>query len=280
MNAERAPQGLPADAVFTFSQSSLQDYQDCPRRFQLRYVQDVQWPAVEVEPVAQAEGRQRDALLFHRLVQQHFLGLPEGALAEMAGSPDVARWWRNFGMGTPDLDGWQLYSEKALTCRVGSHRLISKYDLLAIRDGKAVIFDWKTHAHRPKNEWLAARMQTKVYRAMLVRAGAELNGGRRFAPGDVSMSYWFAEFPGEPAVFDYDERQHARAWEMLEGLVREIAAASNFPLTDDATACRFCSYRSLCDRGQRAGTGPEYEPEPSQDDSPGGEFEQIGEVQS
>ncbi len=31
---------FPADIVFTFSQSSLQDYLDCPRRFQLRYVLD------------------------------------------------------------------------------------------------------------------------------------------------------------------------------------------------------------------------------------------------
>jgi hypothetical protein len=35
---------------FHFTQSSLQDYLDCPRRFQLRYVLDQPWPAVESEP--------------------------------------------------------------------------------------------------------------------------------------------------------------------------------------------------------------------------------------
>jgi len=32
-------------APFTFSQSSLQDYYDCPRRFELRYLSRLIWPA-------------------------------------------------------------------------------------------------------------------------------------------------------------------------------------------------------------------------------------------
>ena len=61
---------------FTFSQSSLQDYTDCPRRFQLRYIEQLKWPAVESEPVLDNERRQQEGQLFHRLVQQHRIGLP------------------------------------------------------------------------------------------------------------------------------------------------------------------------------------------------------------
>ena len=42
---------LPAD--FHFSQGSLQDYVDCPRRFQLRYMMKLAWPAVEAEPAVE-----------------------------------------------------------------------------------------------------------------------------------------------------------------------------------------------------------------------------------
>jgi len=35
---------------FEFSQGVLQDLVDCPRRFQLQYVQAQPWPAVDVEP--------------------------------------------------------------------------------------------------------------------------------------------------------------------------------------------------------------------------------------
>ncbi len=212
------------------------------------------WPAVEAEPVSEIERRQREGLLFHRLVQQFFLGLPPEDLAGLAKSPDLTRWWNNFIASAPDLAGWQLHSEKTLVWPLASHRLICKYDLLAIRDGKAIIYDWKTFAKRPSNERLAARMQTKVYRAMLLRAGAELNGGRPFEPSDISMVYWFAEFPGDVAVLAYDAKQSARDWQTLETLVGEIESAAVFPLTDEADRCRFCTYRSLCDRGQSAGT--------------------------
>ncbi|MGC1378508.1 MAG: PD-(D/E)XK nuclease family protein, partial [Anaerolineales bacterium] len=55
---------------FTFSQSSLQDYVDCARRFQLRYIEHLQWPAVETAPVLENERRQLEGQQFHRMAQQ------------------------------------------------------------------------------------------------------------------------------------------------------------------------------------------------------------------
>ena len=75
---------LPAS--FNFSQSSLQDYFDCPRRFQLRYIEHLIWPAVETEPVLENERRQQEGQLFHRMVQQHLVGLPVEKLTRLANS--------------------------------------------------------------------------------------------------------------------------------------------------------------------------------------------------
>ena len=261
------------DPAFTFSQSSLQDYLDCPRRFELRYAQGLIWPAVEAEPVQLLENRQRDALLFHRLVQQHYLGLPRAALEKMSASPDLTRWWQNFNSAAPDLAGWTLFTEKPLACAIASRRLICKYDLLAIRDGKALIYDWKTFARRPKVEYLAARMQTRVYRSLLIQAGMELNRGQQFAPSDVSMIYWFAEFPGDPVTLEYDQAQYGRDLQVLEELVHEIEGASSFPLTPDVGHCRFCTYRSLCDRGTLPGVDPEHDEQSLNDGSTGDENE-------
>jgi CRISPR/Cas system-associated exonuclease Cas4 (RecB family) len=270
---------LPSDPPFTFSQSSLQDYLDCPRRFQLRYIQGLPWPAAAAEPLPLVERHQREARLFHRLVQQHFIGIPHERLAPTTGSPDLARWWSNFSAAAPELAGWTLHTEKTLSSWVGAHRLVCKYDLVAIREGKALIYDWKTSTRRPKNEWLDARMQTIAYRATVVRAGAELNGGHPFAARDVAMIYWYAEFPNDSVVLGYDERQFSRDCQSLEALVHEIADAAAFPLTNDPQQCRLCTYRSLCDRGQQAGTDPTYDAEdiipPALDDQPG----QIGDVQ-
>jgi CRISPR/Cas system-associated exonuclease Cas4 (RecB family) len=279
MNSTALEPLMPLDTNFRFSQSSLQDYVDCARRFQLRYIQDVHWPAVDAEPLAQVESRQREAMLFHRLVEQHYLHLPAASLTATARSSNLARWWQNFTAGAPDLDGWKLYTEKTLAGRIASHRIVCKYDLLAIRGGKAVIYDWKTFQRRPKNEWLAARLQTIAYRAVLALAGAELNGGRAFAASDVSMIYWFAEFPADVAVLDYDERQHQHDLQVLERILGEIASARAFPLTDDPERCGFCTYRSLCDRGQRARFAAEDESDRSSADLTDSGFEQIGEAQ-
>ncbi len=245
---------------FSFSQSSLQDYFDCPRRFQLRYIERLVWPAVETEPVLENERRQQEGQLFHRLVQQHLVGLPVEKLTRSANSPDLSRWWRNYLGYQFDLDGCTKYTELTLTAPVGTHRLLAKYDLVAMLPGqKALIFDWKTYHKRPKDEWMAVHMQTRVYRALLVQAGTTLNAGAPILPGQVEMVYWYADFPSEPTRFPYTAAQYKRDWDALTGLINEIANQPHFPLTEDEKKCAYCPYRSYCNRGGKAGTLDESE---------------------
>lgn len=261
---------------FTFSQSSLQDYVDCARRFQLRYIEQLQWPAVETAPVLENERRQLEGQQFHRLVQQNLLGLPTDKLARMASSDNLARWWENFAQHFSLSQEHVLYPEITLSAPIGKHRLVAKYDLIAVKDGKATIFDWKTYHKRPKDEWMSARLQTKVYRALLVVAGAQLNGGQPFTPEQVEMVYWYADFPSEPSKFPYNKSQHKRDWDGLVKLVNEISAKQSYPLTDDEKKCGYCLYRSYCERGVSASEGAEIESEISSLDI---SLEQIQEIE-
>ena len=255
-----SPKSLPVP--FIFSQSSLQDYADCPRRFQLRYIDQLAWPAVESEPILENEKRQQGGQLFHRLVQQHRIGLPAEKLTPLASSPDLRRWWENYLGADLELDGYAQYTELALSIPLEGQRLMAKYDLVAIRTGeRARIFDWKTYHRRPRDEWMAARLQTRVYRALLVRAGAQWNGGQPIPPEQVEMVYWYADFPAEPAVFPYDAARYKRDWEAITKLTAEISAAAEFEMTDDEKKCAYCPYRSYCERGTRAGEGEEVESE-------------------
>src|SRR3990172_2677345 len=82
---------------FQFSQASLNDYVDCPRRFQLRYVLEQDWPAVESEPLIERERLADLGRRFHRLVQQHIHGLPVEQLTRSASTdPDLLLWWHNY----------------------------------------------------------------------------------------------------------------------------------------------------------------------------------------
>jgi len=253
---------LPDD--FVFSQASLQDYQDCARRFQLRYLLNLAWPAIDAEPIAEYEAHIAQADMLHRLIHQHQIGVPAQRLSEMALAADrelgaggrLERWWQNYLAYAPAELPAQRYPEIALSAALAGFRVIAQYDLVAVEPGqKAVIVDWKTSLKRPTRQWLLGRLQTRVYRYLLARAGAHLNAGQAISPERVSMIYWFADYPLDPETLAYDSIQYQADAAFLAKLIAEIQGREDeiFPLTQDDRQCRFCVYRSLCGRGAAAG---------------------------
>jgi CRISPR/Cas system-associated exonuclease Cas4 (RecB family) len=265
---------------FVFSQSSLQEYSDCPRRFQLRFIEQLHWPAVETEPVLENERRQIEGQVFHRIVQQHLIGLPPGKISRLANMSNLDTWWKNFQAFIPDLNGYTKYAELTLSSPIGEYRLVAKYDLLAFKPGeKALIFDWKTYTRRPRDEVMAARWQTRVYRSLLAKAGIHLNNNLTIESDQIEMKYWYADFPSEPARFPYNDQQFKRDWSAIEKVVKEISSTEEFPMTDDESICRFCVYRSFCDRGKQAANFDEEKLELEPDSTFELNFEQIGEIE-
>jgi len=278
-------QSLPPD--FQFSQASLQDYADCPRRFQLRYVERVDWPAHETEPALENERHLQQGAAFHRLVHQHLLGIPEERLARAAADADLRRWWHNYLTRGPEDLPASRHPEIVLSAPLGDYRLVAKYDLVTVdpsamlRAGpgrQAVILDWKTSRRRPNRKYLAERLQTKVYPYLLVLAGDHLNGGQPLAPEQVEMVYWFADFPEDPARFPYSSAQYEADEAYLTSLVGQIGSPP-YPRTTDERNCRYCRYRSLCQRGVEAGPLDEMEDELTQDFDISLDFEQIAEIE-
>lgn len=268
---------MPPLPLRVLSQSSLQDYADCPRRFQLRYLEQLQYPAVESEPALENEKHQQEGEYFHRLVQQHMVGIPAEQVGKRANTENLARWWDNYLHANFPFSDYTKHAEITLSAPLGPFRLVAKYDLIAILDSQALIYDWKTYRKRPKNEWLKYRWQTRVYRALLAKAGSYLNGGQLIRPEQIGMTYWFADFPYEPAVFHYNADQFERDWDGLERLAEEIAARSDFPQTEDLQRCSYCPYRGYCDRGVRAGDAAD-EAEMESEELFDVNFEQIGEI--
>ncbi len=274
---------------FRLSQGSLQDFVDCHRRFQLRYILNVTWPAVEAEPALDHERHMLQGEAFHRLAHQHALGLPVARLSRMvddAADPDLSRWWRNYLDHPPADLPPRRYPEATLAASVGGHRLIAKYDLIAVEPGaRAVIVDWKTAQKRTSRKTLLSRLQTTVYRYVLVQAGAHLNGGHAIRPEQVEMLYWFADFPHDPERLAYSAKLFDADAAYLESLVADIKSRegdADFPLTEDERRCWFCQYRSLCERGREA--GPLAEAEDVETEADVGfdfdfDFDQIAEIE-
>jgi len=254
---------LPQD--FNFTQSNLQDYVDCPYRFYMKYILRTKWPALVVDDALEFEERSQTGARFHRLIQQYLLGVPESRLAEMAEAdpnPEVVNWWEDFLKVVPPLLEGDRSIEITLGANAFGKHLLAKYDLiLAKQDGSLSIFDWKTSRVRAKKNWLLDRIQTRLYRWMLLQTGAALTGRVTIQPNQVTMHYWFTASPEEPVTLPYNlddcEKDHTYFKSLLEEI--QAKAEGDFSHTEDTRRCKYCVYRSHCDRGIEAGDLDSFE---------------------
>ena len=250
---------MPLDANFHFSQYNLQDYVDCPRRFQLRHLLHLEWPAIQTAPVIEQEKGMGRGTLFHRMVQQVVNGIPPEAITKRITDPLLLTWWTAFLEADPlgMMPEHQL-TEYTLSASFAGFRILAKYDLLAIEQNhKVTIIDWKTSQHRPKTEWLTQRVQSRLYPMLLVLGGEGLNKSKAWRADQIEMNYWFVQFPDNAEVITYNQERYERDRQFINSLIEEIITSNkenNFPLTDNKKRCDYCQYRSYCDRGLTAGT--------------------------
>ena len=243
-----------------YSQGSLQDFSECQRRYYYRYRMRLVWPAAEMEPIAEYERLQKLGRDFHLLVQQSLSGVPSDSLAEMvSAAPDLARWWHQFkDLGLNEAAG-DKFPEIVFRGRLDDFLLVAKYDLIHVSpEGEVVIYDWKTSRRQPDQTSLASRWQSILYPYLLAQKAGQLWPGRGISPGKIRMVYWFANFPEKPVELPYTPDLHEDHEGTIRAAIEEIETKDEideFLLTDDENRCKFCIYRSLCDRGTTAGAG-------------------------
>jgi CRISPR/Cas system-associated exonuclease Cas4 (RecB family) len=168
-----------------------------------------------------------------------------------------------------------------LSAPIGEFRLVGKFDLLTFTDQTFTIYDWKTSRKQPKRDWLAAKLQTKVYPYLFVKAGTHLNNGKAIDPSQIEMVYWFANFPSAPLSFRYSEPKYNEDQNYISSLLQEIKIIDETPapLTENINRCRFCMYRSLCNRGVEAGPFAELVDDVQDEFDFDLDFEQIAEIE-
>lgn len=277
---------------FRFSQSSLQDFVDCKRRFQLRYIEKLAWPAIESEPVMQHELFMQRGRLFHQLAHQYLIGIPTERLVEMITDDQLMTWWQRFvefatsddGQADIQIQNAHRFPEIALVAPLLEYQLLAKYDLiLKTKQDTFFILDWKTNRAHPKRTQLTQRMQTRVYPFLLVKAGEHFNQGKEIAAEAITMVYWFTEYPDRPTVFIYNQSTFEADQRFLQSTIATIQAlsADAFTKTGEERHCQFCNYRSLCDRGSEAGDFYKQDMELSTaaEDELVIDFEQVAEIE-
>jgi hypothetical protein len=85
--------------------------------------------------------------------------------------------------------------------------------------------------------------------------------GNKFCADNLQMMYWYPNFPELSLVIPNDDKKHDKESIYLRGLVKEILVkdSNDFHLTDEVKKCKYCNYRSLCNRGVSAGKLNEME---------------------
>ena len=237
------------------SRYKLAAFLACPRRFELRYLRQLAWPAAprqEEDETRAALGRQ-----FHQLVQRHFMGLPVDEAA--IGNARLRRWWRLFRQHRPELPPGRILTEATLSIPIGRHFLHGRFDLLLLgaKEGQpaAHLFDWKT-GQAQDEATLRRDWQTRLYLALLAEGGGALWGEGAppaLQPENIRITYWYVTAPDSPRALPYSAAEHQQNWQELTAVVNQIEArleSGAWPLTDDLAQCRWCSYQIYCGRGE------------------------------
>lgn len=237
---------------FSFNQQNLQDYIDCPKRFLLKHIQCLEWPAIESEPVREQEELLDLGSQFHKIVQQHGSGIPSEQICKFITNPILGNWWEKYlQLNIQNIPGKKSF-EKMLSVPFHKFRLVAKFDLIVeLPHGEVAIFDWKTSQKKPNHKWLKNRMQTKVY--PLVYLISKLLPAAK-AP-TIKLSYWYPAYPQDVITFIYSPDQYQADEIELSSLINQIVSLkeSDFNKTENTHLCLFCRYRSLCSRGEKAG---------------------------
>jgi PD-(D/E)XK nuclease superfamily len=249
------------DPAFKFSQHSLGDYSECPRRFYLHYVAHQPWPMVESNPLGISPLEYQRYLwrgtVLHRWIERYWLGVPTQVFDDL----ELSVWWDRFQHTRFDDLPAQRAPELALVAPIGAYLLYARFDLLAIDPSddsslasQAVIVDWKTWRtdRRPHYQVFTQRLQTRIYLYVLATASAAYNAGTPFAPEQCSMRYWLANFPDHPWVdVPYSAADYAQDQTQLLALIEAAAhgeTEKDYPRTEDERHCTHCTYLTLCNR--------------------------------
>ena len=238
------------------SANNLQDYIDCPHRFKLRYILKQFWPSEPVDLSHEFEENIRRGQRFHQMAYQFLSGIPKDQILALDMDSTLRVWFSAFLDLVETLPIKKKYTEETLVASFKGKRLQARYDLLyADGNGSLTIIDWKTTRVKPDKNTLRNRLQTILYPFILAESACALFTELNNPTYKITMRYWYANHPKKNVEFLYDENLHIQHSNYLSEIISEILStkSDNFSKTDDKKRCKYCTYRTLCERGNTAG---------------------------
>lgn len=229
-----------ADIIPRLSAHSLRQLTSCPRKFALRYKVNRYWPAPEGFQAQSADLGQS----FHRLVQQHRLGLDLQATLEHEKKrfPEIEALWNNY-LHSQYVTPEKAWDEQELVFLLEGVPFSVRFDRVIQQGDHWLILDWKTGHADPRR--LTDDWQTKLYPFALAEAG-HLLAGEKIAPENIKLVYWIGK-TGQELPFAYNTFRYEQDLEVFKQKAREASQPFEAFLRKPSH-CPECHYRSLCDQ--------------------------------
>jgi CRISPR/Cas system-associated exonuclease Cas4 (RecB family) len=219
------------------SQSTLNLWQICPRKFEHQVLDNLHLPS-------EFNAKMEQGSRFHLLMQQKELGLDITNLA--ASDRQLQNWIGAFDRNPPVMIEGDRYSEHLRTHRLHTYILTAIYDLLILGTNQAQILDWKTHNHPISALILQSNWQTRLYLYILAAT-------TDYLPEQLSMSYWFAN-TGTTVAIAYNSQDRHETHQELTQILSEMSEseASNYfrQLPQGSEKCNKCEFKYRCERSQ------------------------------
>ena len=239
-----------ATQLMRLSQGQLNLLERCPRQFQHTYLQQLNSP---LDPKYQ-EGQTLGSR-FHRLMQQHTMGLPIDSFLQQ--HAQLKSWMTAFSEAAPEIFTQKANSETFhdsehyRTLQVENYLLTVIYDLLIADNSTAQILDWKTSPKPPNKRNLEKNWQTRLYLYVLAETS-------EYPPENISMTYWFVQSEGKPQniKFNYNSAAHEQTAKKLNQLLSKLTDwleryqhKEQFPQVSlSNSSCELCNFTTRCDR--------------------------------
>lgn len=231
-----------------FSQSALEIFQKCRRRFQYRYIDGLYWPAkwgIDAEIEKELEKGRK----FHLLAERYYI---DGSIQnQIVEDQELNAWLQRLRRFLP-YSQYIISSEQELRYKEKQFKFLAKYDLLHYNKEKKLIelYDWKTDKKSLLKKDLENSTQSRFYLYLFKLAGQRYYSDKYDIEKNPVLIYWNPRFAEEKKIINYTDEDFSNDSSYFESLVERILTEGEFPMTENLDICRYCEYRPIC-RGKK-----------------------------
>ncbi len=221
--------------TFLYSQSSLDTFLTCNRKFKYQYIDSIRWGEIEEELAEKFKKGEK----FHTLAERYFSGIPTGE--EFLEEEDLKEYFNNLKDTFLINKDYEYKAEYEIRYRNDNIKLMARYDLIVFKKDSVEIWDWKTGNKKLQEKYQKEKLQTKIYLYLLKE-----KLGDKVKAENISMNYWQPQYKNDWVTINYSDEMHSRNKKELKELMKDILEEEKFEMTENKKACQYCDFKKIC----------------------------------